>query len=310
VSGELFSSDLHLYEPKWDGIRCLAFAAKPPRFLSRNGHDISACFPELAALGQRIRAREWVLDGELIVLDSSGKPSFDLARDRNLLQDSGRIRRSAEATPAVFIAFDLLYRAGEPLFDLTLAARRRLLEEILSPSDIVRLSPAVRNGGQAFHSAAVAAGLEGTVIKALSSPYLPGRRSKHWIKIRQVSAADCVIGGYTAGGHGFRSLLVGQYDDAELVYLGHVGTGFSAAQKEVIVQALERITAAQSPFPAVPPAAAKGATWVRPAVVCTVEYLTWTGEGLLRHPVFRGIRSDKAAAECILQEDHPRKVKR
>lgn len=305
--GSFFRSSEHLYEPKWDGIRCLAFADREIRLMSRNGNDITNRFPELRGLPMYVSSSSWVLDGELVVLDEENKPSFDLVRDRNLVTDERRAVRLGTSRPAAFVAFDMLYCDGVPLLRLPLATRRHLLEQCLKPSATITLSPGLVGVGPEFHVAAVNQGMEGTVIKKLDSPYLSGKRSRHWVKVRHVSQTSCVVGGFIAKGpKEFGSLLLGQYrQDGKLLYVGHVGSGFTLAQNAAIASALRRIEVRQPLFVHVTREAQRLARWVEPAIVCIVEYLAWTRGGLLRHPVFRGVRTDKQPSECVLSHDHP-----
>jgi ATP-dependent DNA ligase len=149
-------------------------------------------------------------------------------------------------------------------------------------------------------------GMEGTMIKELRSAYQPGKRTHHWVKVRHILQADCVIGGFVAkGAEEFGSLLVGQYDrNDQLIYIGHVGSGFTTAENMAIASALKRITRSAPPF-AEACAATRATIWVEPVLVCVVEHLTWTSDGALRHPVFRGIRTDKETQECRLSSEHP-----
>jgi len=306
--GPLTYSKESLYEPKWDGLRCLAFKDKRLRLMSRNGRDMTAHFPDLADLAHCLHGEPWVLDGELVIFDDTGKASFDLVRDRNLTTTPTRITHLAQCHPAVLIVFDLLYHRGISLMDKMLRARRSLLEQHLEPGQHVALSPAVVGAGPGFHQTVVHHGCEGTMIKRLESPYAPGSRSPYWIKVRNVKETDCVIGGFVQRGpQQLASLLLGQHllPAKTLHYVGRVGAGFSENQSQTLLNFLYRILTHAPPFTAIAPNLARGASWVRPIVVCRVEYLTWTAKGLLRHPVFRGIRSDKPPLECLLAADHP-----
>lgn len=305
--GAFFQAEQYLYEPKWDGIRCLAFYDGQVRLMSRNAHDISARFPEFAELPAYVHGKSWVLDGELIVLDAQGKPSFDLVRNRNLLSQAAQIARKSATQPATLIAFDILYHQDEALLPLPLASRHARLHENVHPAALIQISPGMQNANYQFHQKMVAQGFEGTVIKDLASPYLPGQRTNRWIKVRQVAESDCVIGGYAAKAtDSFHSLLLGQYaQEGNLVFVGHVGTGFTAAEQLAILSALKRLQRSTPSFTVIPRSATKGAVWVEPVLVCAIEHLTWTSEGMLRHPVFRSIRTDKLAIECKLPTGHP-----
>ena len=145
------------------------------------------------------------------------------------------------------------------------------------------------------------------MIKRLNSLYHPGKRSPHWIKVRHVKETDCVICGYARGDQRLASLVLGQYrlSSKTLFYVGRVGTGFSAKDSATLLEFFSRIPTDRSPFSDMAAALNGDITWLKPLLVCRVEYLAWTTNGLLRHPVFRGIRTDKGPEECTLAADHP-----
>lgn len=305
---EPFDSDEHLFEPKWDGYRCLAFLdrdAFPRRGMmlqSRRGADLTARFPELAALG----ARPWrrtILDGELLALRGGRADFYGLARRLGLPDAAG----AAPPEAVVLVVFDMLMERGEELVRLPLVERRARLERCLREAGAagLALSPAVAGCGRALYRLALAHGLEGVVAKRASSPYLPGRRSPDWLKVRRRQELDCVIGGVAPGAvAGFGSFLVGAYADPgarrrgePLRYLGHVGSGLGAAE---VARVLARLRPrATPPFAEVPRERAQ-ALWVEPELVCRVEFQEITPAGRLRHPVYRGLREDKSPDECVL----------
>jgi len=306
TAGEAFDSERHRFEVKWDGIRALAYLDGPALWLeTRNLKPALSRFPELTAVRERIQARSAILDGEIVVLGPGGQPDFDLVRSRNAQKNPRAIAESSRLAPAVYIAFDLLHRDGKDLFDAPLEKRLRLLASIVAPGGGIRLSQGIIGPGKAFFEAVASRGLEGVVGKELSSPYEPGIRSKHWVKVRNVRQADCVVGGYVPkGAFFFKSLLLGLYDrKGRLQYVGHVGTGFSEEENRLIRSALQKIARASCPFARIPAEAARHAAWVEPVLVCTVEYLTLTGAGHLRHPAFRAIRADKEPESCTLDHE-------
>lgn len=305
TAGAPFDSERHLFEPKWDGFRCLVFVdagSFPGRgylVQSRSGRDLTARFPELAGLGAT-GWRRTILDGELVAF-RGGRPNFYALQRRAGLPAAGT------GTAAVaLVVFDLLLDAGEDVTGLPLIARReRLARRLVGVKAPVVLCEAFAARGRQLYELAVARGLEGVVAKEAAGPYLPGRRSSLWLKVRRRAELDCVVGGVApgAGVGGFGSLLVGAYRDPgarergePLIYLGHVGTGFDAAE---VARILERLRArAACPFASVPERH-RGAVWVEPDVVCRVEYQEFTPDGRLRHPVYRGRRDDKAPGECV-----------
>lgn len=269
-----FDSDRHLFELKWDGYRCLAFVSGGRVHLqSRNLRDLTPGYPELASMPQWVRARELVLDGELVAF-RNGRPDFQALQDR----------RGA----VVYVAFDLLYLDGRDLMPEKLSDRRDALRETVAGGQpALVFSEHVTRRGLAFYQAVVERGLEGIMAKDLASPYLPGRRSGHWLKVRHVKSLEAVIVGYTGEHpHAPRSLLLATRADGGLRYAGRVGTGYSQAEGRALLAKLRPRPG--SPLGEEVPGAV---TWVDPEHVCRVEYLELTADGMLRHPVYRGLVS-------------------
>jgi len=298
VSSEPFDSAGHLFEIKWDGYRCLSYLEGGATVLwSRNGVNLTGKFPELAGLHKRVKETPAVLDGEIVVFEK-GKPSFAWLQSRGGMNDRKNGRTSIER-PAVFIAFDILFSNGRNVMELQLDRRKELLEDMVDSGKEIIISQYIIKNGKDFYNACVSQGLEGAVAKKLNSIYLPGRRSSYWQKFRHTREADLVICGYQYGTSGRRlgSLVLCGYRDGRLAYQGKVGTGFSERESEALLEDLQKLEVAEEPLP-IPREEKRRTKFVRPMLVCSVEYLTTTGEGLLRHPVYRGIRWDKQPEEC------------
>ncbi|MFX4260920.1 non-homologous end-joining DNA ligase [Pelotomaculum propionicicum] len=299
TSSKPYNSDGHLFEVKWDGYRCLSYLEGNTTVLySRNGIDLTAKFPELARLHEKVNSAPAILDGEIVVFEE-GKPSFAALQSRGRMKDLKTIGRTSLERPAVFVVFDVLYSGGENVMDLPLVNRKELLEEIVTGNEEIVISQFVKKDGLDFYSACVAQGLEGVMAKKLDSSYLPGRRSPYWQKFRHTREADLVICGYQQGssGRGLGSLVLGGYRDGMLVYQGKVGTGFSEQEAGALLEGLRKLEVAEETLK-VPREEKRRTIFVRPLLVCSVEYLTTTNEGFLRHPVYRGIRRDKTPEEC------------
>lgn len=294
-----YDSEKHLFEVKWDGYRCLSYLERNSTVLySRNGIDITAKFPELAKLHERVSCAAAILDGEIVVF-VKGKPSFAALQSRGKMKDTKAAGRIALERPAVFMVFDVLYAGGKNVMDQPLEKRKVLLEQIVAASEEIVISQYVKETGLDFYSACVAQGLEGVIAKKLGSAYLPGRRSAYWQKFRHTREADLVICGYqwcSAGGR-LGSLLLGGYRGGNLVYQGKVGTGFSEREVEALLEGLHGLEVAKEPFK-IPRKEKRRTVFVQPLLVCSVNFHTTTNEGYLRHPVYRGIRRDKRAEEC------------
>ena len=304
--GEPFDSPDFFFEVKWDGIRAIAYRDGSAFWIeTRGAKQALPRFPELAGIRTAIRSEAAVLDGEIVVFGDDGRPDFDIARARNAQTSPAAIAASSARHPALFVAFDCLAIDGTSIMSEPFATRRDALLKGVRQTERIAVTHGVLRTGRDYFRALSGLGLEGMVGKALSSPYRPGIRSKEWIKVRSVKEVDCVVGGFLPKEPGLlKSLLVGLYDgDGELRYLGHVGTGFDSREAPVIRKALERIRSTDCPFGHVPLDAAKGAVWVLPRLVCRVQCLALTPNGRLRHPVYKGMRTDKAPRECLLETE-------
>ncbi|HEV8652673.1 MAG TPA: non-homologous end-joining DNA ligase [Actinomycetes bacterium] len=294
-----FDAEGWQFEVKWDGHRCLANLGTATRLTSRTGRDATGQFPELAEMHRQLAARNAVIDGEVVALDAQGRPSFARMQDR-FHRSAEELARNAGRVPIQFIAFDLLWLDGVPLLDRPLSERRARLAEVFVETRRMRLSQVVEEAGVAFFGEIEKLGLEGVVGKRMASPYRPGQRSPDWRKVKAVHRQDCVIVGWTPG-KGMRSatlgaLLLAVWDGGRLRYAGNVGTGFGQAfLAELLAELRERETTER---PVDPDPRVRGARWVRPELVCEVEYQGWTKEGRLRFASFKGIRTDKLPEDC------------
>ena len=306
---DLPEQDDWTYEMKWDGIRALAYlSADEPdlgvRLVTRNGHDVTPAYPELVrALPGSVSAGSTVLDGEIVAVDSRGRPNFGLLQTRLGLTDRRQIVAAETTTPVQFLVFDVLERDGEPLLDLAYRARRRVLEEIVTGSGPVQVPPVFTGDAAQAVAASRELGLEGIVAKTTGGRYETGRRSRSWIKIKNHRSQEVVIGGWRPG-NGRRagtvgSLLVGIPDGDRLLYSGRVGSGFRDRDLDDLRARLDAVAAEDNPFTGVPSADARDARWVRPVLVGEVEFSEWTATGRLRHPVWRGRRPDKGPDEVV-----------
>ncbi len=281
-----FDDDRWLFEVKWDGIRLVSFIDNGTVSLqTRAGRAVDAEYPQLQAISRLVKARQAVLDGEVVVLDDEGRPSFQL------LQNRGK-----ELRPMQYVVFDIVYLDGQRLFRVPLEDRKRLLRNVVSDSDVLRYSEHVLGEGKAFFEAAKQKRLEGIVAKLRDSPYQPGIRSSAWLKIKAIAQQEVVIGGFTAPRNSrkhFGALLVGVYDDqGRLVYTGHTGGGFDEKTLASVSRLMKPLIVKTSPFTGTPPKTNEKPTWVRPELVAEVKFAEWTRDGVMRQPVFQGMRDD------------------
>jgi bifunctional non-homologous end joining protein LigD len=295
------------YEMKWDGVRAIVYLDDDVKLFSRNDRDVSVSYPELQGMADAIGTPA-VLDGEIVALDDQGRPSFGLLQRRMHVGDPGAARRLSEEVPAIFLAFDLLRLGDALLLEQSYENRRELLERLDIDTASWQTPPAFHGDADQAAEQALAASqaqhLEGVVAKRRSSTYRPGARTTDWVKVKNLHTQEVVIGGWRMG-DGRRdgtigALLMGVPEPGGLRFAGRVGTGFSDATLSDIQTRLEALAASSSPFAdELPRIESRGARWVRPQLVGEVEFSERTGDGRLRHPVWRGLRPDKSAAEVV-----------
>ena len=309
---EPFDDERWIFEPKWDGIRALGFCEDETVLLSRNQRDITAAYPELQRLHERLVCFDAVVDGEIVAMEE-GRPSFELLQQRMNLQDPKSIERATKTIPVTYLAFDLLYLDGKNVTRLPVEERRSMLEELVVPYDRVQVSSSVEGEGVALFEAAAAARLEGIVAKKLGSSYRPGKRSKDWLKVKTKREVELVVGGWTRGegsrSRSFGALLVGAYEGSDLRYVGSVGTGYPEKILDELSGRLEQLEVDECPFAEDPTGernrfgkVIKGPRWVRPELVARVEFRELTSGIRLRAPSFKGLRDDKPPEDCTVDE--------
>jgi bifunctional non-homologous end joining protein LigD len=291
------------YEFKWDGVRVLAlFAGGAPQLFARSGALVTAAYPEISSLSLPPGS---LLDGEMVVLDAAGRPSFTALAERMHVRERVRAARLAASLPVTYMIFDLLALDGASMIDLPYSTRRARLDELdlAGPHWMV---PPVFADGAATAAAARENRLEGVVAKRLNTPYLPGTRSPDWIKVKFDQTGDYVIGGWRPGARKLGGLLVGvPGPDGRLLFRGRVGGGIGAAAEAELLSVLAPLATPSSPFAdgAVPREDARGAHWVSPELVVEVRYGNRTPDRRLRFPRFLRLRPDKSPAECVEEED-------
>lgn len=291
-----FDDPKWLFELKWDGYRALVRIEGDGSvaIASRNGKDFTAKFPELGALADAFAERPLIVDGEIVVLDDDGRPSFGALQER--LDRFGRANPHKQ--PVTFVVFDVLYGNGRDLREEPLEKRKAALAAMLTGRGPVMYSKHVVADGTALYDVAKSRDLEGIVGKLRASTYVE-KRSRAWVKIKAQQRQEVAIAGWTEARGSrkhFGALLAGVYEDGKLVYAGSVGTGFDAKKLAAIAKVLAPLERATSPFAKVPKTDTP-AHWVTPTLVAEVTFTEWTRDGNLRHPVFVALRSDKAARD-------------
>jgi len=293
-----FNDINYIYELKLDGTRCLAYLDNESTDLRNKRYvHLTPIFPELQDIHRQAKEK-CILDGELIVQGSDGKPNFADIQRRCLMSNAIKINLASKKAPATFIAYDILYLNGDSLLELPLMERKALLQATVQENKRIAISRYISEHGIDLYELTVNQNLEGIVAKKKDSIYVPGKRSKAWIKIKNMCDDDYVIVGYLFKERG-KTLILAQYNSQkQLIYKGHV-TGISA-------ETFKRVTEIDKyDCPLLPPIpdSNHNAIWIKPELVCKVEYMHKTANGGLRQPVFRGLRDDKLPGDCITKEE-------
>lgn len=295
-------------EIKWDGIRAIGtWQDGRFRLHARSGTDITERYPELTADGApHFACADAVVDGEIVALDASGRPSFGLLQRRMHLTKGREIEREVVRTPIAYHLFDLVRLDGHDLSRTPLRDRRALLETLGESADRPVIVPPVFDDLDAALRTSRDLDLEGVVVKAAGSRYRPGTRSGDWLKIKHTRTQEVVIAGIRPGKGNraatFGSLLLGVPDaDGTLRYVGRVGSGFDDRMLRDLLERLTPLRAEETDLEGVPDLDASDALWVRPELVGEVEFAGWTGDGSLRHARWRGLRPDKEVADIRVE---------
>ena len=313
---EAFTKDDWIFELKLDGYRLVScHRGGEAQLFTRSGADYTAVFPEVARAIKAMPLENVVLDGEVVVLDPQGKPSFSMLQRRGRLSKALEIRRAGIELPATYFAFDLLAFEDFDLRPLPLIERKRLLKSILPPLGPIRYLDHIAREGVAFLAQVAQMGLEGIIAKKADVAYRGGR-GPTWLKIKADKTADFAIVGFTepkGGRGGFGALQLADLIDGRFVYAGRVGTGFNDKQLAEYRAMLEPLKRNAPPCfgaagePGVEPLPSESipetstTTWVEPRFVCEVRYREWTPDGVLRHPAFLRLRDDKRPEDCDRQ---------
>jgi bifunctional non-homologous end joining protein LigD len=297
-----FSREGWLFELKYDGVRALAEAGGGrARLFARTGGERTHLYPELAVALAHLPVREVVLDGEIIALDERGRASFERIQRRFTQASAADAELLRREVPVVYYAFDCLAVDGFDLRTLALEKRKQILAALIPPRGPLRLADHVTGDGIALFEAAREHGVEGVIAKRASSQYAAGERSKHWIKVK-VPRADCFVVVGISPGRGSRkalgSLMLAGWRDGELAYVGNAGSGLTARQVEGLMPQLEKRRRAKPACAGLPTPMPRGAWFVAPELVAEVRFTETTSTGMLRHPVFLGLRDDIAPAAC------------
>ncbi|WP_213814076.1 ATP-dependent DNA ligase [Glaciihabitans sp. dw_435] len=301
------------FEMKWDGIRAIATVENGHvQLVSRNGIDMTASYPELAALAETVDG-DAVLDGEIVALDRRGRPDFGRLQTRMKLTKKADVERAEEETPVHYFVFDVLAATAtgtsggaKSLTSQDYDTRRDVLNRIVTSRGAIQVPPAFDGDLDAAIASSKQLGLEGVMAKRRDSHYLPGKRSAAWLKVKHHRTQEVVVAGWRPGkgrrAGGVGSLLLGIPDTDGLRYVGRVGTGFSDRELDDLQRKFASLERKTSPMVDVPAADASDARWIRPSLVGEVEFAEWTATDRLRQPSWRGWRPDKAPDDVVREE--------
>jgi len=284
-----------LFEIKWDGYRALANKSTQISLLSRNQKSFNQRFPSIVNALKKIPG-SFVLDGEIVAVDKNGKSSFQLLQNYHISKQV-----------LYYYVFDILFLNGQDLKSIPLIERKKILKKLLKGRSTTQLKfgDYIEEKGVAFFREAKKKGLEGIIAKNGDSTY-QSRRSKEWLKIKTGLRQEVVIGGFTqpkGSRKCFGALLVGIYKNGLLIYAGRVGGGFDEKLLSSVYSQLQKITTSKCPFSQqLHPNAV--VTWVKPKLVCEVSFAEWTQDGIMRQPIFKGIRIDKSAKDVVKEKPH------
>lgn len=292
---EAFNSKDYIYELKLDGFRCTAFLDKDSTDL-RNKRDIKMLskVPELTNIHKQAKYK-CILDGELAVMEN-GKPNFYEMLRRAKMSDTFKIQLIASKLPASFTAFDILYYKDHCVMDLPLMQRKKLLEKVIKENENITISRYIEEYGIELYNMATENNLEGVVAKRKDSKYYLDKRTNDWIKIKNMLNDDFVICGYILKYNGGISITLGQFSNKEMIYKSHVTLGITSADLKIIKSIPETNMCPFNGFES----DNDYIVWVEPILVCSVRFMMSTANGSLRQPVFKGLRNDKEAEDCIV----------
>jgi bifunctional non-homologous end joining protein LigD len=308
-----FSRSGWIFEDKYDGIRAVAFIKDGKlRLVSRNQKEMTDKYPELHDLPKWIKAKDAILDGEIIVLNEQGTASFQDLQARFGVSRKSQIASLVRSQKIRYYVFDLMYLDGYDLHEVTLLDRKKLLKKIVKQREVLKFAPHVEGDGEELFARAEKMGLEGIVAKNAKS-YYEERRSKEWLKIKATRRQEAVIIGYTdprGSREFFGALQLGLYDHGELVNMGKVGTGFDTKKLKELYDKMQPLRIDRSPLGYEPGKSRRwnpnptDVHWLKPKLVCEVRFTEVTADHSFRHPTFMGLRFDKKPMQCTLEVEH------
>lgn len=286
-----FFNPEYKFQVKWDGVRILLYLQNGKvTLLNKKLRDKTRQYPELQATPAFVKSKQVILDGEMIVL-YKGKPSFSRIIERDFAAQTGTIKRLTKLLPVTYILFDILHRDGKDLAHLPWHQRQDMLQEVINDNPSVQLTESFADGLVLF-DAVKEQGLEGVVAKKSNSPYVPGKKTDYWLKIKYRQTKTFVVGGYTVKGNRLGALLLGVYKEGKLLYVGRAGSGLAGKEILALPKLLKELELPYPPFSNPPRRGGLKYVWVEPVLTVKVQFDQWTEDLSLRAPVIIGFTKE------------------
>ena len=291
----IFNDPQWIYEIKWDGYRILAnINGGHVELYSRNGNAYGVQFPSIKRALESV-VQDVILDGEVVVVDNEGVPDFHALQNYDVTT-TGELR---------YYVFDMLILNGHEMINLPLLDRKSLIPEVIEGLEGIYYCDHVEDMGKSFYTRAIDAGLEGVIAKKKNSIYTPGYRTTDWLKVKAVQSEEALICGFTdsqKGGSPFGSLILGRFENENLVYIGNCGSGYSNDEQQKLLKKFEDLKLEKSPFEQKINLRGRKPNWLSPKLICEVKFSEWTVNGIMRHPIYKGLRTDKSPTEIKAQK--------
>jgi bifunctional non-homologous end joining protein LigD len=278
------------FQIKWDGVRILAHIKDGRVELYNRKKNIrTRQYPEVAFTLAGLINHDLILDGEMVAL-KGGKPSFPQLIRRDFAVDTSTVRYLCGVIPVTYVIFDILYNNGHDLTEYPFSQRDELLKSLIPSKDPIVVTDTIHRRGTTLFSVAKSAELEGIVAKKLDSPYRIAKKSSDWLKIKNRRSLTALIGGYFFEGREVRSLFLGVFQDKDFIYVGRAGSGLNRQSALLLLERLQGIKTNRCHFTN-PPEVGKRevAYWVNPSIEVMIEYMDFTDEGYVRHPVIKQV---------------------
>jgi bifunctional non-homologous end joining protein LigD len=277
------------FQVKWDGVRILAHLKDGEvKLYNRKKHVRTRQYPEIAQTLKALMKHDIILDGEMVAL-KGGKPNFPQIIRRDFAVDDGTIKYLSKIIPVTYVVFDIVFYREKDLTSYAFKFRDELLKSLITSKDPIVVTDTVYTQGTALFSVVKEAELEGIVAKKLASPYRIGQKTSDWLKVKNFRTLTAIIGGFIFEGREVRSLLLGVYQGKDFVYVGRAGSGLNQDSSLLLFEKLNAIKTNLCPFINPPQISKRQYIWVKPSIEVIVEYMEFTDDGLVRHPIIKQV---------------------